>query len=148
MLYLNLVKLIAIVGYHNSGKTSLIERLIGELRSKGLRVGYIKHDPKGHGETDREGSDTYRVFQYADRVALASPDRTTLWDRGERDPLSIAREFFSGFDVVILEGYKSRKDIPKIGVGEVEAENMILRVEGSDQVGDIIELLMSMEDNL
>ncbi|MDQ7082541.1 MAG: molybdopterin-guanine dinucleotide biosynthesis protein MobB [Aquificota bacterium] len=33
------MKLIAIVGYHNSGKTSLIERLIGELKSKGLKVG-------------------------------------------------------------------------------------------------------------
>ncbi|MDQ7082542.1 MAG: molybdopterin-guanine dinucleotide biosynthesis protein MobB [Aquificota bacterium] len=104
--------------------------------------------PRDTVKTDRKGSDTYRVFQQAERVSLASPDRTTLWDRGEKDPITIVREFFGGFDVVILEGYKSLKDIPKIGIGEVEAENVLLRVEGSEQVGDIIELLMRMEDNL
>ena len=39
-------KVVSIVGYHNSGKTTLIEVLIPHLRAKGLRVGYLKHDPK------------------------------------------------------------------------------------------------------
>jgi molybdopterin-guanine dinucleotide biosynthesis protein B len=142
------MKVIAIVGYHNSGKTTLIEKLAEELKNRGLRVGYLKHDPKGHGETDREGSDTSRVFKVADRVALASPDRMTLWDRRDDDPLSIVREFFKGFDVVILEGYKGVGNIPKIAVGGVEAENVLLRVDGVHELGHIIELLESMEENL
>ena len=40
-------KVVCIVGYHNSGKTSLIERLIQELQRRGYKVGYIKHDPRG-----------------------------------------------------------------------------------------------------
>ena len=140
------MRIIAIVGYHNTGKTTLIENLIGKLRKRGYRVGYIKHDPKGHGGTDRKGSDTDRVFRIAERVVLASPDRITLWSRFEDDPLKIAKEFFKGFDVVILEGYKSLKGVPKVAVGDVLAEDVALRIEGSADVEDIIELLESMEE--
>ncbi len=140
------MRIIAIVGYHNTGKTTLIENLIGKLKKRGYRVGYIKHDPKGHGETDRKGSDTDRVFRIAERVVLASPDRITLWSRFEDDPVKIAEEFFKGFDVVILEGYKSLKGVPKVAVGDVLAEDVALRIEGSADVEDIIELLESMEE--
>ena len=34
---------VAVVGRHNSGKTTLIERLIAELVGRGLDVGSIKH---------------------------------------------------------------------------------------------------------
>ncbi len=142
------MKVIAIVGYHNSGKTTLAESLVRELKRRGLRVGYVKHDPKGHGETDKAGSDTHRLFEVADRVALISPGKLTLWDRCEDDPLGVVKEYFKDFDVVILEGFKSRRGIPKIAVGEVEAENVLLKVEGTDQLNHIIELLERMEDNL
>ncbi|WP_457600780.1 molybdopterin-guanine dinucleotide biosynthesis protein B [Hydrogenivirga sp.] len=143
------MKVIAIVGYHNSGKTTLVERLVDELKGRGFKVGYVKHDPKGHGTTDREGSDTDRVFMHADRVALSSPDRLTLWDRrSDEDPFGVVRNFFKGFDVVILEGFKGFREIPKVAVGEVEAENVVLRVEGARELGHIIELLENMEDNL
>ncbi len=142
------MKIIAIVGYHNSGKTTLVENLVKELRRRGLKVGYIKHDPKGHGKTDREGSDTARVFRVADRVALASPEKLTLWDRRGDDPLDIAREFFRGFDIVILEGYKGLRGIPKVAVGKVKTENVLLEVEDSEDVSHIIDLLDRMEDEL
>jgi len=142
------MKVIAIVGYHNSGKTTLVERLIRELRERGLRVGYIKHDPKGHGETDREGSDTHRIFTVTERVALLSPGKLTLWDKGRHDPFGVVKEYFKDFDVVILEGFKGIKDIPKVALGDVEAENVVMRVEGTQEAGHIIELLESMEDNL
>jgi len=50
--------------------------------------------------------------------------------------------------VVILEGFKGIKDIPKVALGDVEAENVVMRVEGTQEAGHIIELLESMEDNL
>ncbi len=142
------MKVISIVGYHNTGKTTLIVKLVERLIERGYRVGYVKHDPKGHGVTDREGSDTERVFRVAERVVLASPGKVTLWTRFEDDPLKIAREFFRGFDILILEGYKSLKGIPKVAIGDVDAENVILRIEDDYEVGDIIELLERMEDNL
>ncbi len=142
------MKVISIVGYHNTGKTTLVEKLVEKLIERGYRVGYVKHDPKGHGVTDREGSDTDRIFRIAERVVLASPDKVTLWARFEDDPLKIAREFFRGFDILILEGYKSLKGIPKVAIGDVDAEDVILRIEDDYEVGDIIELLERMEDNL
>ncbi len=141
------MKVIAIVGYHNSGKTSLIEVLVKMLTEKGFKVGYIKHDPKGHAQTDREDKDTGRIFKWAPRVVLSQKDKLTLWDKMEDDPVEIIGEFFRGFDVVILEGFKAYRDIPKIAVGDVEASSVILRVEGKDQAGHIIELLERMEDN-
>ena len=143
-----IMKIISVVGHHNSGKTTLIEKLVKELVKRGYRVGYVKHDPKGHGITDKKGSDTERIFRIAERVVLASPGRITLWSRFGDDPLKIAEGFFRDFDIIILEGYKSLKGIPKVVIGNVEAEDVILRIEEGQGVEDIIELLESMEENL
>jgi molybdopterin-guanine dinucleotide biosynthesis protein B len=142
------MKLLAVIGHHNSGKTTFIEELIRLLREKGYRVGYIKHDPKGHGITDREGSDTARIFPIAHRTALSSPRRFTLWEKRDDDPFSIVREHFREFDVVILEGYKGVGELPKVALGDVEADNIVMRVEGPRDARHIIELLEKMEDNL
>ena len=49
----------AISGYKNSGKTTLITKLIPELKQRGYRVAVIKHD--GHDfEADVPGTDSYR----------------------------------------------------------------------------------------
>ena len=51
---------LAVSGVHNSGKTTLLEKLIPLLRARGLKVGVIKHD--GHDFTpDVPGTDSYRL---------------------------------------------------------------------------------------
>ena len=40
---------LAVSGAHNSGKTTLLEKLIPLLRARGLKVGVIKHD--GHSDS-------------------------------------------------------------------------------------------------
>ena len=51
---------LAVSGLHNSGKTTLLEKLLPALRSRGLKVGIIKHD--GHDFTpDVPGTDSYRL---------------------------------------------------------------------------------------
>ena len=37
---------LAVSGVHNSGKTTLLEKLLPVLRSRGLKVGVIKQDRK------------------------------------------------------------------------------------------------------
>ena len=133
-------KVVSIVGYHNSGKTTLIEVLIPHLRAKGLRVGYLKHDPKAHGTTDKEGSDTNRVFKVADRVGLLSPKGLTLWERREDDPLKVVEEYFSDFDLVLLEGWKSLKGIKKVVLGGLDVEG--LRVEGLKDLQKVIDYIL------
>lgn len=54
--------LFAISGVKNSGKTTLITKLIPVFRKYGLRTATIKHD--GHDfEADVPGTDTYRHLQ-------------------------------------------------------------------------------------
>ncbi len=142
------MKVVAIVGYHNSGKTTLAERLVKALKEKGYRVGYVKHDPKGHGVTDREGSDTWRIHSLGVKTALLAPGRLTLWERREDDPLSLVREHFKDCEVVLLEGYKGLREVPKIVVGDLRVENEILRVAGTEEVDHIIEVIEKMEENL
>ncbi|HQI24319.1 MAG TPA: molybdopterin-guanine dinucleotide biosynthesis protein B, partial [Smithella sp.] len=53
------VSLISIVGKSNSGKTTLVEKLIPELIKRGYRVATIKHNKHGF-DIDHEGKDSWR----------------------------------------------------------------------------------------
>ena len=69
---------LAVSGVHNSGKTTLLEKLLPVLRSRGLKVGVIKHD--GHDFTpDVPGTDSYRLREAgAGGVAVYSGTRYLL----------------------------------------------------------------------
>ena len=61
------------VGRSNTGKTTVIERLIPILVGKGLKVAVIKHHPHDF-EIDKPGKDTYRYKQAGATMGiLASP---------------------------------------------------------------------------
>jgi len=140
------VKVVAFVGYHDSGKTTLAEKVARLLKEKGYKVCYLKHDPKGHGLTDKEGSDTYRLFPFCYKTALLSPDRLTLWERGSLSYRDVLERYFKDCEVVLLEGFKGVKELPKVAVGEVEAEGIVLRVDEKTKPEDIIKLIERLED--
>ncbi len=99
---------ISIVSKKNSGKTTLLEKLIPELRSRGVRVGTIKHDTHGF-EIDHKGKDTWRHKQAgAQTVVISSPWKISLIKdvEEELDIDQIAAQFFGDMDLVITEGYK------------------------------------------
>ncbi|MCS7171434.1 MAG: molybdopterin-guanine dinucleotide biosynthesis protein MobB [Aquificaceae bacterium] len=133
-------KVVSIVGHHNAGKTTLIEMLIHELIKRGFKVGYIKHDPKGHGITDKDGSDTDRIFKLLDKVSLLSPGKLTLWERREDAPMDVVYDYFSDCHVVILEGWKSMKGIKRVVLGELEVDG--LRVEGPQDLQRVIDYIL------
>ncbi|MFN3976297.1 MAG: molybdopterin-guanine dinucleotide biosynthesis protein B [Aquificaceae bacterium] len=133
-------KVVCIVGYHNSGKTTLIERLIPELEKRGYKVGYIKHDPKGHGITDKEGSDTHRIFKLSEKVALLSPQRLTLWEKRGDDPLKVVEEYFSDCHIVLLEGWKSLEGVKKVVVGDLQTEGF--RVKGLEDLDRLLDFIL------
>ncbi len=135
------MKIVAFIGHHNSGKTTVIERVVEYFKNKGVKVCYIKHDPKGHGITDKEGSDTWRIFKRIDKVALLSPDRITVWERKEENLNYLIERYFSECELVILEGFKSLKDVPKIAIGDIEAENIILRLKNPEEYKEAIKKL-------
>ena len=104
----------AVSGVKNSGKTTMMEKLIAELSRRGLRVAAIKHD--GHDFTpDVPGTDSWRFGQAgACGYAVYSPVRYELVRMTPTDE----RDFFPVFpeaDVILLEGFKDSA-YPKIEV--------------------------------
>ena len=97
---------LAVSGLHNSGKTTLLEKLLPALRSRGLKVGIIKHD--GHDFTpDVPGTDSYRLREAgAEGVAVFSGNRYLLTEEfrlNEQDLLALFERH--GYDLVLLEGF-------------------------------------------
>jgi len=110
--------IIAVVGWSNSGKTTLLEKLIAELDHRGLRVGVIKHHHTHDWEMDRPGKDTWRFRQAgAQAVALATPSGFGLLRQAPAElPLTeFVERYFHNLDLVFTEGYK-REKVPKIEV--------------------------------
>ena len=71
---------LAVSGVHNSGKTTLLEKLLPVLRSRGLKVGVIKHD--GHDFTpDVPGTDATVCGKPVPRAWRSTPARATCWPR-------------------------------------------------------------------
>jgi molybdopterin-guanine dinucleotide biosynthesis adapter protein len=108
---------VSIVSKKNSGKTTLIEKLIPALKRKGYRVGTVKHDTHGF-DIDHQGKDTWRHKQAgADAVVISSAWKISLIkDVAEEMSLDqIVTQHFSDMDIVITEGYK-RANKPQIEV--------------------------------
>ena len=110
-----MIKIFSVVGSSNSGKTTLIEKLIPEFRRRGYRVGTVKHASRGF-EMDREGKDTWRHLKAgADTVMISSPNQTAMIKRHSSENLIDLLHYLSDMDVVIIEGFKKEK-MPKIEV--------------------------------
>ena len=116
MLFRSRPALVLFVGGHDSGKTTLIEDLVPRLSALGLAVGAIKHTSR-HVEDDVVGKDSHRLGVLGcDVWALLTPERAAVWRKiGEAPLAELVRREFSGFDLVVIEGYKSLP-IPKIEV--------------------------------
>jgi molybdopterin-guanine dinucleotide biosynthesis protein MobB len=106
---------VAIVGRSQSGKTTLIEKLIPEIRKRGLRVGTIKHTHHDF-DIDRPGKDSARHQEAgADTVILAAPAKIAIIRNDPPEDLNGLMVYFTDMDLVIAEGYKKAAR-PKIEV--------------------------------
>lgn len=109
--------IISIVGKSKSGKTTLIEGLVSELKSRGYRMATVKHVT--HRESaDKPGKDSWRHIQAgSEATATSSPDGIMLVKPTTYDPSleEVTRLFNEEYDIVIAEGFK-QGDAPKIEV--------------------------------
>lgn len=108
---------IAFVGRHNSGKTTLIEKLIAELTNRGLDVGSVKHHTHGNFEIDVPGKDSYRhKLAGATEVVIASPVKLArVRDLDDEVECCDIVESMPGHDIVIVEGYR-KSGLPSIEI--------------------------------
>jgi molybdopterin-guanine dinucleotide biosynthesis protein B len=118
--------LVAIVGKSDSGKTTLIEKLVPELVKLGLRVGTVKHDAHSF-EIDHPGKDSWRHGQAgAEAYVIASPERLAFIQKlsKELELVDIVNRFYRDFDIVVAEGYKRtaphRVELFRLGAGHAE----------------------------
>ncbi len=92
----------------NSGKTTLIEKIVRILKLRGLRVAVVKHASKGF-ELDREGKDSWKFRQAgADAVVLVGPEQAALVKTIDRQPDDEELQRWIGnVDLIIKEGFKN-----------------------------------------
>jgi molybdopterin-guanine dinucleotide biosynthesis protein B len=107
--------IITVVGFSNAGKTTMIEKLLPELKGRGFKVGTIKHAHHGFA-IDREGKDSWRHQQAgADITAIAGPEKTALVVNTPIARLEEIRSLMAGVDLIIAEGFKSER-MPKVEI--------------------------------
>ncbi|HUC90792.1 MAG TPA: molybdopterin-guanine dinucleotide biosynthesis protein B [Paenibacillus sp.] len=100
--------IVQIVGYKNTGKTTLVCRLVERFKADGRVVATLKHDAHAF-DMDRPDTDTWRHRRAgADMTAIASPDRTAiLYEQTTGPDELVAAVTARGAEIVIVEGFKA-----------------------------------------
>jgi len=102
-----MVAVLSIVGRSNSGKTTLLEKLIAALMHQGLRIATIKHSHH-QPDMDTPGKDSWRHKQAgAAATLLVGPERMLMVKDVDEvlSPHILAERYFSDFDLLLVEGY-------------------------------------------
>lgn len=117
--------IISVVGKSDSGKTTLVVKLVRELKKRGYSVGTVKHASHGF-EIDREGKDSWHhKAAGADMVIVAGPGKIAIFKDIACETLDCLSAYFQGMDIVIAEGFK-RDHQPKIEIYRPEAHKQPL----------------------
>ena len=128
--------ILGMAGRSGVGKTYLLERLIGRLAGRGLRVGAIKHCHHPL-ETGASGKDSQRLAAAGADPAVAAAEGAVQATGGSDTPplLDLVATFCADRDLVLVEGYR-RSAYDKVQVAdEAEApaaEAVRLRVGSGD----------------
>ena len=106
------------IGWHNSGKTTLVSRVVGLLKARGLQVAVIKSTKERGLVAEPPQADTaIHRRAGADAVALVAPDQFLLRTAPPaKDLLALVHRYFSAMDIVLAEGFKQAEGVDKIEV--------------------------------
>lgn len=122
------MRVYGVIGWKNSGKTSLMERLVAEITGRGFSVSTVKHVHHSV-DLDQPGKDTYRHRAAgAQEVVLASADRLAILveHRGPEPELPAVLARMAPVDLVLVEGYK-RDAHPKVEVWREETGHPLIQ---------------------
>jgi molybdopterin-guanine dinucleotide biosynthesis protein B len=112
------MKIFAFTGVSDSGKTHLMRKLIGELKSRGYTVSVIKNCAHGF-DLEEQGKDTAQFMEAgSDSVCMYSSDGMAVFQqkKTELDVNKISRKYLKCSDFILVEGAKSDKELKKIEV--------------------------------
>ncbi|MDP7525610.1 MAG: molybdopterin-guanine dinucleotide biosynthesis protein B [Dehalococcoidales bacterium] len=121
---------LSIVGISNSGKTTLIEKLVGELKSRGYRLATVKHAAHGTSFDDVAKDSGRHLEAGSQATVLVSQDRMFLIEKVCPDAAleKIVERLGEDHDIILAEGFK-RGLAPKIEVHRKEAGPLLEDLE-------------------
>jgi len=114
--------IVSIIGKSKSGKTTFIEKLIQELKSRGYRIASIKHTPQGM-NFDEPDKDSGRHIQAgSEATVISSPEKIVLVKPVAQDVTldEIAHLLGEDYDIILAEGFK-QGNAPKIEIHRKES---------------------------
>lgn len=123
-------KVIQVAGFSNSGKTTLVEKLVDFLSTEGYKVGTIKHHGHGGELTSLDdGKDSWKHRQ-AGAFVSSAVSKGTLQLHVNQDADWEANEIVKLYeqftiDVVVIEGFKM-SGFPKLVLIKEECDLKLL----------------------
>lgn len=123
-----MLPVVSFVGTSNSGKTTLLCKVVSELKKRGYKVATIKHVQ--HLDIPQNKDNWKHFHAGGDMVIVASKDNIlTLENTNGEVSIDLLIERIKDRDIVIVEGYK-RSRLPKIEVIRKETfEGMVSQKE-------------------
>ena len=112
------MKTIAVIGWKNSGKTTLVSRLVSHLKKKKFKVGVVKHAHHTF-DIDHPNTDSYKIREAGSyKTTIVSEKRLAHIEEKISSEIDIEEliKFNNGCDILIFEGFKIIKKLPKIEV--------------------------------
>ena len=148
------MRVYGVIGWKNSGKTSLMERLVADITGRGFSVSTVKHVHHTV-DLDHPGKDTYRHRAAGAReVVLASADRLAIMveHRGPEPELPAVLARLAPVDLILVEGYK-RDFHPKIEVWReatdqplIQTGDPLVRAVATDAALDLPVPVLNLND--
>ena len=127
-------KAVSFVAKSNTGKTTLLEKVIAEIKGRGYRIGVIKHDAHSF-DIDHPGKDSYRLTAAgADTMLISSPEKLAIIKKHQQSPPveELIATYFQDVDIVLTEGFK-QSGMPKVEVHRKErSDTLLCRGEHND----------------
>jgi molybdopterin-guanine dinucleotide biosynthesis protein B len=99
--------ILSVVGSPDSGKTTLIEKIVPILKKNGLKIVVVKHHAHGDFEFDRKGKDSWKFYESGADVVITSDKKTAMIKRtrNEYNLDIICKKYLSSYDLVLTEGF-------------------------------------------
>ena len=118
MYYGDKVKTIAVIGWKNSGKTTLVSNLVKFYKEKKIKVGVVKHSHHSF-DIDHPNTDSYKIRKSgAYKTTLVSDKRLALMEEKITPDIHLGSliDLNKDCDLLIFEGFKSYDELIKLEV--------------------------------
>lgn len=139
------MKIISVVGYKKTGKTTLVGQLVKALKKHGS-VGTIKHLHEHN--INAPDTDTWKHAEAgADVVVAITPNELVKFSRNNDLTTALDELANAGMDFAVVEGFKESK-LPKMALFDVQAPEIVKRLENpeSAEINELIEIIMAQPE--